>query len=200
MAKKKQAYGASLTGEPFLLFECRQVARLKLAGLSDKELIQELKDKNVFQYATEKSIPKRGRAALNRVNALDEFMVAYLAEKPTDTARMVGLYALMKSNRLMYEFMTEVVRDRFASGGHLERKDLNEFMVTKREQNEDVAAWTDQTIQRLKNAILQILADAGILDKKEGRLHAPAADPEVVRHLSQIGEGIFLESMGINLT
>lgn len=25
---KKQAYGASLTEEPFLLFECRQVARL----------------------------------------------------------------------------------------------------------------------------------------------------------------------------
>ena len=200
MAKKKQAYGASLTGEPFLLFECRQVARLKLAGLSDKEIMQEIEDKNIFQYATEKSIHKRGRAALIRVNALDEYMVACLAEKPSETARMVGLYALMKTNRLMCEFMIEVVRDHFASGGHLERKDLNEFIATKREQNEDVAAWTDQTIRRLKNAMLQILADAGILDKKEGRLQAPAADQEVIRHLSQIGDGIFLESMGINLT
>lgn len=197
---RKQAYGASLTGEPFLLFECRQVARLKQVGFGDKEIMSEVRGKNLFQYATEKSITKRSRAALNRVNALDEFLVASLAEKSSETAKGIVLYAIMKSNRLMYEFMTEVVRDRFANSGYLEKRDLNEFMITKREQREEVADWKDQTVQRLKNAILQILSEAGIRNKQTNQLSPPAMDPEVVRHIAQAGDGVFLAAMGINLT
>lgn len=199
-SQKKKAYGASLTGEPFLLFECKQVARLKMTGISDKEIMDEIKTKNLFQYATEKSIQKRSRAALNRVKAIDDFMVTCLAERPSETARIVALYAIMKSNRLMYEFMTEVVRDRFTHRGHLEKHDLNEFFVTKREQNEEAAAWTDQTMQRVKNSMLQILAEAGLFTKKDNRLHNPLMDHDVVEHLVAIGDKVYLEAMGINLS
>lgn len=199
-SQKKKAYGASLTGEPFLLFECKQVARLKVAGMGDKEIMAEIKNKNLFQYATEKSIPKRSRAALKRVNALDDFMVTCLTERPLETARIVAFYAIVKSNCLMYEFMTEVVRDRFNHRGHLEKQDLNEFFVAKREQNEEVAGWTDQTMQRLKNSMLQILAEAGIFTKRDNRLHTPVMDRDVIEHLVAIGDKVYLEAMGINLS
>lgn len=200
MKRRRVPYGASLTGEPFLLFECKQVARLKMTGIGDKEIMAEIETKNLFQYATEKSIPKRGRAALKRVNAIDDFMVTCLAERPSETARIIALYAIMKSNHLMYEFMTEVVRDRFTHRGHLEKQDLNEFFVAKREQNEEVAAWTDQTMQRLKNSMLQILAEAGLFAKKDNRLHTPVMDRDVVEHLVAIGDKVYLEAMGINLS
>jgi hypothetical protein len=46
-------YSASLTGEAFLFYEIKQIARLKLSGLSNEVMIEEVKTKNLFQYGTE---------------------------------------------------------------------------------------------------------------------------------------------------
>lgn len=192
-------YSASLTGEPFLFYESRQVARLKLAGLSDKEIRTEIKNHNLFQYATEKSIPKRSNAALKRVNALDEVMLTYLAEKPSATARLINLYAIMKTNRLMLELVSEVIGEKFASNMPLEKKDLNEFFLMKREQSQEVAAWKDLTIKKLKQVLLRILKESGILDESDsGRLHRISLEPEVVGHFAESGELHLLKFMGIN--
>jgi len=48
---RNQKYNASLTGEPFLFYETRQAARLKLNGFNNKEILEEVKNKNLFQYA-----------------------------------------------------------------------------------------------------------------------------------------------------
>jgi hypothetical protein len=180
---ENKKYNASLTGEPFLFYETRQVARLKLNGLNDKEIMEEVINNNLFQYATEKSIPKRVRAASKRVRVLDENMLEYLLEKSSETAKIINLYAIMKSNRLV-----------------MDKKDMNEFFLEKREQSEEVARWQDNTIKKLKQVLLRMLTEAGILDDRDGcTLHRPVLDPEVIRYIEAAGELNLLKAMGITI-
>lgn len=198
---KTSKYNASLTGEPFLFYETRQVARLKLNGLSDKEILEEVVKNNLFQYATEKSIPKRSKAALKRLQVLDENMLGYLLEKSSETAKIVNLYAIMKSNRLVMEFVSEVVGEKYAANNlTLDKKDVNEFFLEKREQSEEVARWRDNTIKKLKQVLLRMLSEAGILDERDGcTLHRPVLDSEVIRYVEAAGELHLLKAMGINI-
>ncbi len=199
--KKTLKYNASLTGEPFLFYETRQVARLKLNGLNDKEILEEVINNNLFQYATEKSIPKRVRAALKRLQVLDENMLQYLLEKPSETAKIINLYAIVKSNRLVMEFVNEVVGEKFAANNlALDKKDMNEFFLEKREQSEDVARWRDDTIKKLKQVLLRMLTEAGILDDRDGcTLHRPGLDTDVIRYIEAAGELALLKSLGITI-
>ena len=66
----KVKYSSTLTGEPFLFYESRQVARLKLTGRNDQQIREEIKTQNLFQYATEKSLTKRITAVQKRVDTL----------------------------------------------------------------------------------------------------------------------------------
>jgi len=73
-------YFANLTGEPYLYFELKQVAKLTLAGLSPVEIRAKIKDENLFQSATNKSIDKLLSATLKRVAVLDEIMLNILVD------------------------------------------------------------------------------------------------------------------------
>jgi hypothetical protein len=198
---ENKKYNASLTGEPFLFYETRQVARLKLNGLNDKEIMEEVINNNLFQYATEKSISKRVKAALKRLQVLDFNMLQYLLEKPSETAKIINLYAIMKSNRLVMEFVSEVVGEKYAANNlTLDKKDMNEFFLEKREQSEEVARWQDNTIKKLKQVLLRMLTEAGILDDRDGcTLHRPVLDPEVIRYIEAAGELNLLKAMGITI-
>lgn len=195
--KKKVSYGASLTGEPFLFFEIRQVARLKLDGLGDQEIKAKVQSENLFQYATEKSVARRLRAVLKRVAVLEEVLLKYLVNKPIESGRIINLYAIMETNPLFYNFMTEVIAEKFASNNLLlEKKDLNGFFQAQREQNEEVAKWTDATINKLKQVIIRILMEAGLLDKDKSSMQRPVIEPDLVKHFEEIGVKELLRAMG----
>ena len=68
---KENRYSSIMTGEPFLYFEFKQVAKLKVLGLSDKAIKEKVKADNLFQYKTEKSIARVLPAVMRRVSVLD---------------------------------------------------------------------------------------------------------------------------------
>ena len=49
-------YNGGLTREQFLFFEIRIVAGLVLSGLSREDIVQKIKDENLFQCPTERMI------------------------------------------------------------------------------------------------------------------------------------------------
>ena len=54
----------------------------------------------------------------------------------------------MKTDRLFFEFMDEVIREKLEANNYLiEKKDLNVFFVTKAEQDEKMANWTEHNYQ-----------------------------------------------------
>ena len=88
-----------------------------------------------------------------------------IASQPTDVAKQICLYALMKQSRLVWEFMLTVIGEKYrlrdTSFGKI---DLNTFFMRLQEQNDTVASWSDTTITKLKQIIARVLVETEYLD------------------------------------
>lgn len=159
-------YIASLTREPFLFFEMRTTAKLLEDGLSEEEVVDQICEDNLFQYPTEKSIRKMAGACVKRLKGMnDDTLITAIATQPTDVAKQICLYALMKQSRLVWEFMLTVVGEKYRLGDTSFGKiDLNSFFMRLQEQDDAVASWSDSTIKKLKQIIARVLVENEYLD------------------------------------
>lgn len=161
-------YIASLTREPFLFYEMRTTAKLMCNGLNDDEIVKQIVQQNLFQYPTERSISRMARACIKRLHGLeDEMLISGIASQPTDVAKQICLYAMMKQSRLVWEFMLTVIGEKYrlrdASFGKI---DLNTFFMRLQEQNDTVASWSDTTITKLKQILTRVLVETEYLDNR----------------------------------
>ena len=157
-----------MTREPFLFYEMRTTAKLMCNGLNDDEIVKQIVQQNLFQYPTERSISRMARACIKRLHGLeDEMLISGIASQPTDVAKQICLYAMMKQSRLVWEFMLTVIGEKYrlrdASFGKI---DLNTFFMRLQEQNDTVASWSDTTITKLKQILTRVLVETEYLDNR----------------------------------
>ncbi len=168
-------YNGSLTSEQFLFYEIRIVSKQYLEGKSIDEIIEDIKRDNLFQYPTERKISKLARACQRRIDALgNEKLVYELANAPAEVAKQVNLYAMMRYNRLVREFMTDLIGEKYRQQDFsYTKKDINIFFSRLREQNDDIAAWSEQTIMKLKQVLTKCLIETEMLDSFRARVLNP---------------------------
>jgi hypothetical protein len=159
-------YKASLTREQFLFFEMRATAKLMLIGMSDDGIIERISIDNLFQYPTEKSVRGQARACITRLHNLnDASLIEAIASQPMEVAKQICLYALMKYNRLVWDFMITVIGEKYRlMDTSFGRIDLNSFFIRLQEQNDAVATWSDSTVVKLKQVLTRILVENEYLD------------------------------------
>ena len=159
-------YLASLTREPFLFYEMRSTARLMAEERPDEAIVKEIVEQNLFQYPTEKSVTRMAKACIKRLYALeDDSLVSAIAFQPTDVAKQICLYAMMKQSRLIWEFMLTVIGEKYRLKDESFGKiDLNTFFMRLQEQNDTVASWSDTTVTKLKQIIARVLVETEYLD------------------------------------
>ncbi len=195
---KELDYSATLTGASFLLYELKKVLKLKGQGLSDSEIKKKVIEENVFDYQATPSLKRIVPSVLRRANALDLFLKELVMSSPLEVGKIINLYAIMKTDKLFFEFMNELIREKLNANNYLlEKKDLNIFFITKAEQNEKVAKWTELTVSKLKQVYIKLLYEAGLLrDKKSGELSRLLLDEDIKRHLTNVGDTAYLKAMG----
>lgn len=159
-------YNGCLTAEQFLFFEMRIVSKQYLEGKPVEDIIEYVKRDNLFQYPTERKISKFVRACHRRIVALgNEKLVYEVANAPLEVAKQINLYAMMRYNRLIREFMEGVVGEKYRQRDlSYTKKDINVFFSRLREQNDDVAAWSEKTIIKLKQVLTRCLIETEMLD------------------------------------
>ncbi|MFP3154925.1 DUF1819 family protein [Lachnospiraceae bacterium ZAX-1] len=107
-------YNSCLTAEQFLFYEMRIVAKQCLEGRTVENIIEYVKRDNLFQYPTERKISKFVRACHKRIVALgNEKLVYEVANAPVEAAKQINLYAMMRYNRLVREFMEVICQPIF---------------------------------------------------------------------------------------
>ena len=160
------SYNGSLTAEQFLFYEVRIAAKMYLNGKKIEEAVEEIKKDNLFQYPTERQVSRLARACYKRMDALDdEALVRDLAYAPTEIAKQINLYAMMRYNRIVWDFMVGVIGEKFRSQDfEFSRKDLNVFFSHLQEQNDDIAGWSESTVNKIKQVLTKILVEVEILD------------------------------------
>ena len=159
-------YCASLTREQFLFYEMRTTARLLAEGLTQEEAIARITNENLFQYPTEKMVKRMAGTCIRRLMAMkDDSLVTAIATQPADVAKQICLYAMMKDSRLIWEFMSTVIGEKYALRDTAFGKiDLNAFFLRLQEQDDAVASWSESTITRLKQVIVRVLMETEYLD------------------------------------
>ena len=159
-------YIASLTREPFLFYEMRTTAKLLTSGLSAEDAVAQIAAENLFQYPTEKSITRMAKACVKRLQVMkDADLIHAIATQPTEIAKQICLYALMKQSRLVWEFMLTVIGEKYRSKDiSFGRIDLNTYFIRLQEQDDTVASWSEGTITKLKQVLAKILVETEYLD------------------------------------
>ena len=159
-------YNGCLTAEQFLFYEMRIVSKQYLENKSVEDVIGYVKRDNLFQYPTERMINRLTRACYKRLAALGNNKLVYeVANAPVEVAKQINLYAMMRYNRLIREFMEGIVGEKYRQQDFsYTKKDINMFFSRLQEQNDDVAAWSDQTIMKLKQVLTKCLIETEMLD------------------------------------
>ena len=159
-------YIASLTREPFLFYEMRTTAKLLTSGLSDEETVAQITADNLFQYPTEKSIARMAKACIKRLQAMEDAdLIHAIATQPTEIAKQICLYAMMKQSRLVWEFMLTVIGEKYRlKDSSFGRIDLNTYFIRLQEQDDTVASWSEGTMAKLKQVLAKTLVETEYLD------------------------------------
>ena len=149
------------TREQFLFYEMRITAGLMSKGLDDSEIIEQIVAENLFQYPTEKTIQRIAKACITRLNAMnDKELVEAIASQPSDTAKQICMYAMMKQYRLVWDFMITVIGEKYRTQDFsFGQKDINVFFMQLQEQDDCVAGWSEATIKKIRQVLIRILSD-----------------------------------------
>lgn len=193
--RNSRPYKASLTREQFLIYEMRTTAKLMCEGLSEDKIVERIVDENLFQYPTERSIKGMAKACINRLKLInDDSLVEAIAAKPTDIAKQICLYALMRYNGLVWDFMLTVIGEKYRLKDTTFGKiDLNVFFMRLQEQDNAVSTWSDSTITKLKQILAKVLVENEYLDNtKSDHLNPVWLNPELENAIRNNGEQVIL--------
>lgn len=175
-------YSGSLTREQFLFFEIRIVADLILKGLSREEIFEKVYSENLFQFPTEKMIRSITRTCFKRIYALDsENLLYHLVNDYSDTAKQINLYAIMCNNSIVYDFMTEVIGEKYRLQEYdFSIKDVNVFFMELEEKVPAVRDWSESTIKKIKQVLVKFLVECGYLENRRSySLQPVSVSPEL---------------------
>jgi hypothetical protein len=157
---------ASITREQFLFYEMRTTARLIQEGLPEEQVIEQIVQENLFQYPTEKSVRRMAKACVRRLNTLgDEVLIETISARPSEEAKQVCMYAMMKQYRLIWDFMITVIGEKYRiQDFSFSRMDVNVFFMQLQEQDDYVAGWSENTVMKIKQVIVKMLIENEYMD------------------------------------
>ena len=193
--KEASPYNAAITREQFLFYEMRTTAKLIVEGFGDEDVVEHIVCGNLFQYPTEKSIRKMALACIRRLEALeDKTLVAAIADEPSDIAKQICLYAMMRQYRLVWDFMLTVIGEKYRNlNSSFSKADLNIFFMRLAEQDDWVATWSDKTTAKLRQVLMKTLVENEYLDStKAERLNPVLISPILESAIREAGQEIAL--------
>jgi len=178
----KKPYTSSIKDMPFLFAEMRRTAQLLCEGNSRDDIIKLSMKSNIYQLEKEKRRRDLPLRMLKRLGTIDMPLLRVLADGCDDDAKLIAFLALIKSDRLLFEFMREVYADKFQAGQmEINDRDFLDFIERKAQNSDTVAGWTSNNLVRVRNTFKNILCQAG-LAKRSGKsllIQKPVCDQQI---------------------
>ena len=191
-------YRSTIKARSYLYLELKKASSLCLQGVALNDIRQKALDENIFSLNSENRIREIASTITERLEVLDEVLLNKLVKGNLETSKQIALYSILKTDRLFFEFMQEVYRDKYLVRDYLiTDKDFAVFFHRKAEQSQQVAGWKDYTFYKLKQVYKRILTEAGFVKKsnKDIEITRPLMEEELVDYLNKKGDGIYLKAM-----
>ena len=199
---RKLKYSSNIKDKGLLGKELKTAAELYCQGNSYEKIVELSINENVFQVNTERRRKEMADCIVVRMKYLDDFSLRRIAEGTIFLANTLSLYAMMKTNPLVYDFMNEVYREKAELMiNRVTDADMNQFMDVKAQQIEAVANWTDGNKEKVRGALRNALIEAGAL-RDMGSFYmvlVPVLDMDLVQNLLSVDGDTYLKAMGIRV-
>ena len=189
-------YKSTIKSRPFFYKESRKAASLMIQGINDNDIKLKSINENIFQVNTESRKREIASIVLKRLRTLDGYMLEKIVKGSIESSKIIVLISIMKSDRLFFEFMNEVFREKIIlKDFYLKDTDFNIYFERKKEQSEKVNSWSDYTFYKLKQVYSRILYETGLIKEKKGtrEILRPVMDKEFQEHLSGTGDEKYLK-------
>ena len=161
--QKELKYTSSIKDMPLMFSDMKRTALLLSEGKTSEEIIKLAVDENVYQLDKPKRRRELPQRMIKRLSVIGQPLVDILAHGYEADAKIVALFALIKSDRLLFEYMHEVYSDKYQAGhNEITDKDFIDFIEHKAQNSETVANWSTKNIASIRSTVKSILCEAGI--------------------------------------
>lgn len=194
--EKELPYRSTIKSKPYFYIETKKLAELVLQGLNEIEIKEQIIDQNIFQVKSESRKREIASTILKRLKMLDEYLITKITTSDVNTSKLIVFYAILKTDRLFFEFMNEVFNEKvFYQDLVITDQNFNAFFESKRQQSETVANWKDYTFYKLQQVYVRILFEAGLLKNQKGNreIQLPIINMDVLDHIRKTSDPKFID-------
>lgn len=191
-------YKSTLKTRSYLYLEFKKAVSLYLQGISLEEIKQKALKENIFLVNSDNRKREIASTVAARIKVLDKQLLNKITNGTLETSKQLALFTILKTDRLFFEFMQEVYREKYILGDYIiTTKDFNLFFQRKVEQSRQVAAWKDYTFYKLGQVYKRILIEAGFAVRKNKNIEItrPIVEQDVIDHIKNKDDGIYLQAM-----
>lgn len=195
---KNMEYKSTIKSRPYLYKETKKAVSLVNNGFEIENLKKESLENNIFQVETETRKKELASIISARLNELDEYLIKKIQNSNIETSKIIVLYAILKNDRLFFEFMNEVYKEKILLKDlFLRDKDFSIFFQNKREQSNKVNSWSEYTFKKLKQVYIRILYESGLVANQKGdrKVVIPIIDNEVKDYIYKIGDKVYINAI-----
>lgn len=200
MSEKK--YTSGLISQSFWFIETKKVIELLNEGKTKAEIKEICIEQNLFGAAKEYRATRMFGYVWRRVNTMDKDLIQLFIDSDLQTQKLIVLMSILKTDRLYFEFVYEVYREKIILGAsEIEDADLNVFFSNKESIDENIEKWKSTTKKHLKSNYTNFMTDANLLIDIDGKkkITPPILDIEFERYLKEKGEDAIIKAFtGVN--
>lgn len=192
-------YSAKLTGEPFLYNETKTIGRYLLDGENEQELKKRNVEENLIKHKKTGSIQRVNSPIFRRLKVMDKEMLEEFVFSDIETSKYILLYAIMKTDKLVRDFVIEVYKDKlYMRKEYIEKFDIDNWYEEKCILSKTLRERTESTSAKLKQVIMKILQDSGLVIKEKDRFKIvrPLLKEKYISMLDKNGDIEYAKAIG----
>ena len=200
----EEKYNAGLMSQSFWFIEFKKIVQLYHEDNDYDEIKRQCLEENLFGAINPYRGKRMGGYLLTRLKSMDKRLIEIFVNADIATQKLINLVTVMNTNRLFFEFVYEVYRNKLLIGeSSIDLKDCNIFFSQKESQNDDIASWNETTRKRLKSLFLNFLIEADLVkwtdDKKQKRaVNRVFITTELENYLKSTNISMYKAIAGVN--
>lgn len=192
-------YSAKLTGEPFLYRETKIIGEYLHQGFEASELKKKNIEENLIQYKSQSAISRVNSAIFRRLNILNEDMLDEFVNGDLYTSRMLLVYSIMKTDKLVCDFISELYKDKILlMKENIEQYEVVNWFDRKFAESINLSKVSDKTQYKLRQVMMKIMIDSGLVMKEKDsyKIIIPILSEKFKLLLDNVGDSDYYKAIG----
>ncbi|KRN19468.1 DUF1819 family protein [Lacticaseibacillus camelliae] len=192
------SYSAGAVKYPFWFYEFKQAMEWLDEGETWDQIQSRIITHNWFKLTSKGRRQNLYSQLTKRVMSLTDPIYSVFFNTDTDNQRLIDLIGLMNTNLLFKTFILRTYRDELMMGDQkLEDFEIQAFFRRLQAEDEKVAKWQDETIDRLAGTFRNYLRQAGLAKLNGSTLLVtrPLLDPALEDALVEVNHQDYVAAL-----